>query len=146
MVAASLILSGCGGATTTPIVPGNTQQVPQPSQTAVPEKKVATLIFTQEFDNLAPLYSSMWFVWTTWQMFDHWAWEFDVNNEPFPRLVTEIPSKDNGGVSEDGTVITMHLRDDIKWSDNVAMTAEDFIFTWQMAISPQNTVATHIPV
>ena len=95
LVMASLILSGCGGGKT-------------PS-------KVANLIFTQEFDSLSPLYSSMWFTWTTWQMFDHWAWEFDQNNEPFPRLVTEIPSVENGGVSADGRVITMHLRDDLKW-------------------------------
>ncbi len=141
LMVGSLLLSGCGGNIATTVAPGNTQ-VPA---TTVPEKKVATLIFTQEFDNLAPLYSSMWFVWTTWQMFDHWAWEFDSNNEPFPVLVTEIPTVENGGVSADGTVITMHLRNDLKWSDNVPMTAEDFIFTWQMAVSPQNTVATTYP-
>jgi len=151
LVVASLVLSGCGGGITTPIVSGNTPQAsqqPEPvqaSQQPEPEKKVATLIFPQEFDNLAPLYSSMWFVWTTWQMFDHWAWEFDENNEPFPRLVTEIPSVDNSGVSQDGRIITMHLRDDLKWSDNVPMTADDFIFTWEMAVSPQNTVATTYP-
>jgi peptide/nickel transport system substrate-binding protein len=142
LMVASLLLSGCGGNAKIPVAPANTPQVPA---TTVPEKKVATLIFTQEFDNLAPLYSSMWFVWTTWQMFDHWAWEFDSNNEPFPVLVTEIPSTENGGVSADGTVITMHLRSDIKWSDNAPMTAEDFIFTWQMAVSPKNTVSTTYP-
>jgi peptide/nickel transport system substrate-binding protein len=149
LVVASLVLSGCGGSKITPIVSGGDTPVsgitPQASQTSAPEKKVATLIFTQEFDNLAPLYSSMWFVWTTWQMFDHWAWEFDMNNEPFPVLVTEIPSVENGGVSADGKVITMHLRNDLKWSDNVPLTSEDFVFTWQMAVSPQNTVATQYP-
>ena len=150
LMVASLVLSGCGGGATTPVAAGNTPQAPggntpQVPPTVVPEKKVATLIYTQEFDNLAPLYSSMWFVWTTWQMFDHWAWEFDSNNEAFPVLVTEIPSIENGGVSADGTVITMHLRNDIKWSDNVPLTAEDFIFTWQMAVSTKNTVATTYP-
>ncbi len=78
-------------------------------------------------------------------MFNHWAWEFDQNNEPFPKLVTEIPSIDNSGVSADGRVITMHLRDDIKWSDNTPLTADDFVFTWEMMVSPQNTVATTYP-
>ena len=78
-------------------------------------------------------------------MFDHWAWEFDENNEPFPRLVTEIPSIENGGVSADGRVITMHLRKDIKWSDKTPLTADDFIFTWQMAVSPKNAVSTSYP-
>jgi peptide/nickel transport system substrate-binding protein len=151
-MAASLVLSGCAGKVATQVAGGDTPPMPPTTfpatnvpATTVPEKKVATLIFTQEFDNLSPLYSDMWFVWTTWQMFDHWAWEFDSNNEPFPVLVTEIPSVANGGVNADGTVITMHLRKDIKWSDNVPMTAEDFIFTWQMAVSPQNTVSTTYP-
>jgi peptide/nickel transport system substrate-binding protein len=87
----------------------------------------------------------MWFTWTTWQMFDHWAWEYDQNNEPFPMLVTEIPSVENGGVNADGTVITMHLRDDMKWSDDAPLNADDFIFTWEMAVSPQNTVTTTYP-
>jgi peptide/nickel transport system substrate-binding protein len=149
LVVASMVLSGCGGSQTTsvstgdtPVVSGNT---PQTSNTPVSQKKVATLIYTQEFDYLAPLYSSMWFVWTTWQMFDAWAWQYDENNEPYPYLVTEIPSVENGGVSADGTVITMHLRNDLKWSDNVPMNADDFIFTWEMAVSPQNTVATTYP-
>ena len=110
-----------------------------------PEKKVATLIFTQEFDNLSPLYSSMWFVWTTWQMFDHWAWEFDQNNEPFPRLVTEIPSIENGGVSADGRSSPCICGMISSGRITSPMTADDFIFTWQMAVSPQNTVATTYP-
>ena len=138
----SLILTACG-----PKVYPVASPEPLPAETQAPpaERKVVTLIYTQEFDNLAPLYTSMWFVWTTWQMFDHWAWEFDENNEPFPRLVTEIPSTENGGISEDGRVITMKLRDDITWSDGEPLTADDFIFTWEMAVSPKNTVATTYP-
>ena len=141
LVAASLVLSGCGGKT-----PAPTGTV-QPAVTAVPSpaKKVVTIIFPQEFDTLGPLYTDMWFAWATWQLYLAWAWEFDENNEPFPKLVTEIPSADNGGISADGTVITMHLRDDIKWSDNVPITADDFIFTWQMAVSQQNTVSSAYP-
>jgi peptide/nickel transport system substrate-binding protein len=142
LVIAALVLAACGG------VP-KTEAPTAPAVTEAPviqaEKKVVTLIYTQEFDNLAPLYTSMWFVWTTWQMNNHWAWEFDENNEPFPRLVTEIPSTANGGISADGRVITMKLRDDLKWSDNTPLTADDFIFTWEMAVSAKNTVATTYP-
>jgi peptide/nickel transport system substrate-binding protein len=143
LVIAALVLAACGGMpkTEAPVAPAGVTEAPV-SQV---DKKVATLIYTQEFDNLAPLYTSMWFVWTTWQMNNHWAWEFDENNEPFPRLVTEIPSTENGGISADGRVITMKLRDDIKWSDNTPLTAEDFIFTWEMAVSAKNTVATTYP-
>ncbi len=124
LVVASLVLTGCG------------EKKPA---------KTATLIYTQEFDSIAPLYTSMWFSWTTWQMYLHWPWEFNEKNEPFPVLVTEIPSVENGGVSADGRVITMKLRDDIKWSDNKPLTADDFIFTWEMAVSPNNAVASTYP-
>ncbi|OGO25868.1 MAG: hypothetical protein A2W33_08455 [Chloroflexi bacterium RBG_16_52_11] len=129
LILTSLVLSACGGAA--------------PATEAPP--KVATLIYTQEFDNLAPLYTSMWFVWTTWQLNNAWAWEFDEQNEPFPKLVTEIPSVENGGISEDGRVITMKLRDDITWSDGTPVTSDDFVFTYEMAVSPQNTVASAYP-
>lgn len=152
IVVLSMVLSACGGTPATTVVtqapqveaPAATQAV-APTEVPKAEPKVATLIYPQEFDNLSPLYSSMWFVWTTWQMNNAWAWEFDENNEPFPKLVTEIPSAENGGVSEDGRVITMKLRDGLKWSDGDPLDAEDFIFTWEMAVSPSNTVATVYP-
>jgi peptide/nickel transport system substrate-binding protein len=126
LAALSLLLAACGNKTP-------------------PAAKVATFIYTQEFDSLSPLYTDMWFSWTTWQLYLHWAWEYDENNEAFPVLVTEIPSLENGGISADGTVITMHLRDDITWSDNEPVTADDFVFTWEMANSPTNTVTSAYP-
>ena len=35
--------------------------------------------------------------------------------------------------SPDRKVLTMHLRDDVRWSDGVALTAEDVRFTWDVA-------------
>jgi peptide/nickel transport system substrate-binding protein len=130
LIAASLLLAGCGGTAAT-------------APAAKP--KVVTFIYTQEFDTLGPLYTDMWFSWTTWQLYVPWAWEFDDKNEAYPRLVTEIPSPDNGGISADGKTITMHLRKDMSWSDGTALTADDFVFTWQMAVSPKNTVTSAYP-
>ena len=39
-------------------------------------------------------------------------------------------------VSEDGTVYTFILRDDIKWSDGQKVTADDFVYAWQRAVDP----------
>jgi peptide/nickel transport system substrate-binding protein len=125
LIVLSMLLGGCGG-----------------SKAAT---KVVTLTYPQEFDSLSPLYTDMWFSWTTWQMFEHWPWEYDENNKPFPVMITEIPSEENGGVSADGRVITMHLIDGLKWSDNKPLTADDFIFTWQMAVSPKNAVTSAYP-
>jgi len=109
------------------------------------EKKVVTFIFTQEPETLNVQYTNMYFSQILQQLWNHWAWEYDENNTPYPVLITEMPSQENGGISPDGTVLTLKLRDDIKWSDGEPITAEDFVFTWEMTIAPSNTVATTYP-
>lgn len=109
------------------------------------EKKVVTFIFTQEPETLNLHYTNMYFSSILQQLWNHWAWEYDENNAPYPVLLTEMPSMENGGISSDGTVLTLSLRDDITWSDGQAITAEDFVFTWEMAVAPTNTVATAYP-
>jgi peptide/nickel transport system substrate-binding protein len=54
-----------------------------------------------------------------------------------PKLVTEIPTLDNGGVSADLTSITWKLLPDLKWSDGSAVTADDAVFTWQYCTHPE---------
>jgi peptide/nickel transport system substrate-binding protein len=115
--------------------------------TATPEpvSKIVTFAWTQEPDSLNYYYSNMWFSQITQQLWHCWAWEFDDANIPFPKLVTEIPSMENGGVTEDGLVITLDLRDDIVWSDGTPITANDFVFTYQMIVNPANAVSSVYP-
>ena len=54
-----------------------------------------------------------------------------------PKLVTEIPTKENGGISEDMTSITWKLLPDLKWSDGSPVTADDAVFTWQYCTHPE---------
>jgi len=108
-------------------------------------KKVVTFIFTQEPEVLNLHYTNMYFSSILQQLWNHWAWEYDENNNPYPVLITEMPNMENGGISPDGTVLTLNLRDDITWSDGEPITADDFVFTWEMAIAPSNTVATSYP-
>jgi peptide/nickel transport system substrate-binding protein len=109
------------------------------------ERKIATFIWTQEFDTLSPMYTGMWFTTTTYQLWNVWAWHFDGENNPVPVLVTEIPSADNGGISEDGRTITFTLRDDLVWSDGTPLTSADFVFTYEMNVDPANTVGSTYP-
>lgn len=109
------------------------------------EQKVATFIWTQEFDTLNPYWTNMWFSQITHQFWNCYGWVFDDQNQPIPDLVTEIPSVDNGGISEDGKTITLALRDDLVWSDGEPITADDFVFTYKMIIDPGNTVAAVNP-
>lgn len=128
LVGVSLFLSGCAG-----------------GAGEVAKSTVATFIFTQEFDTLNPLYTNMWFSEITQQLWNGWAWNFDEKNEAIPNLVVELPSLENGGISADGKTITLKLRDDLKWSDGKPLTSEDFVFTYEMAVAPQNAVASTYP-
>jgi len=58
-----------------------------------------------------------------------------------PKLVTEIPTLDNGGISADMTSITWKLLPDLKWSDGSAVTADDAVFTWQYCTHPEGGCA-----
>lgn len=40
-------------------------------------------------------------------------------------------------VSDDGTVYTFTLRDNAKWSDGKAVSAQDFVYAWQRLVDPQ---------
>ncbi len=126
--------------TTKPVEPTKT-----PEPTKPPVRKVATFIWTQEFDSLNPLYTNMWFSSVTQQIWNCWAWDFDDKNNAMPVLVKEIPSTQNGGISADGKTITLKLRDGIVWSDGQPITADDFVFTYQMTVDPKNKVATTSP-
>jgi peptide/nickel transport system substrate-binding protein len=130
-----LLLSSCG----------SPAPAAAPQATATTAPKTATFIFTQEFDNLNPAYSNMWFSQITQQIWNCWPWSFDDKNTAFPVLVKELPSATNGGLSADGKVITLKLRDDIVWSDGTPITADDFIFTYKMYINAKNTVASQNP-
>ncbi|MDI9499572.1 MAG: peptide ABC transporter substrate-binding protein [Acetivibrionales bacterium] len=43
---------------------------------------------------------------------------------------------ENYDVSDDGTTYTFHLRDGLKWSDGQPVTANDYVYAWNRAISP----------
>jgi hypothetical protein len=48
-----------------------------PPTTAPAEKKVATFIWTQEFDTLSPIYTNMWFVTVVYPAYLCPLWLFD---------------------------------------------------------------------
>ncbi len=61
---------------------------------------------------------------------------FDTTGAIFPRLVTEIPTLENGGISADLTTITWKLLPGLLWSDGTPVTADDAVFTAQYCMDP----------
>ncbi len=63
---------------------------------------------------------------------------YDDKGEYSPRLASEVPTPQNGGVSADGKTITYHLKEGLKWSDGQPVTCEDVKFTWQAIMDPKS--------
>ncbi len=62
---------------------------------------------------------------------------FGPDGSLVPVLAAEIPTPENGGISDDLTSITWTLRDDVVWSDGTPLTAEDAVFTYEYCTHPE---------
>jgi len=64
----------------------------------------------------------------------------DVNadGEYFPELAAELPTLQNGGVSEDFLTVTWKLNPGLKWSDGTPITSDDVKFTWEAVSHPES--------
>ena len=66
---------------------------------------------------------------------------YNTSGELVPWLVDEIPTVENGGVSEDLTSITWVLSEGLEWSDGTPVTSEDVKFTWEYCTDPEGGCA-----
>ncbi|MDH3668243.1 MAG: peptide ABC transporter substrate-binding protein [Paracoccaceae bacterium] len=62
---------------------------------------------------------------------------YDPAGEMLPTLAVEIPTLDNGGVSEDLTSITWKLKQGVVWSDGTPFTAADVVFSAEYCLHPE---------
>ncbi|MFW8592572.1 peptide ABC transporter substrate-binding protein [Cribrihabitans neustonicus] len=66
---------------------------------------------------------------------------YDTKGNMVPFLAAEIPTVDNGGVSEDLKTITWKIAPGIKWSDGSDFTAHDVVFTANYCMDPEGGCA-----
>jgi peptide/nickel transport system substrate-binding protein len=62
---------------------------------------------------------------------------YDADASLVPVLAAEIPTLENGGISEDLTTITWKLKEGIVWADGTPLTAADVVFTWEYCVTPE---------
>ncbi|AOO82745.1 peptide ABC transporter substrate-binding protein [Bosea vaviloviae] len=67
---------------------------------------------------------------------------WDKEGNLIPQLAAAVPSKENGGLSEDGTSVTWKLKPGVKWHDGKPLTADDVVFTWEYAADPATAAYT----
>ena len=167
----SLVLSACAPATQAPAVeqPAAEEPVaeepaaeePMEEPTEVPmeepteapmeepaepaELKTATITFYEEPDTLNEFYTSMYFAMLAHDLLQLSFWRYDDNLDLSLELATEVPSMENGGISEDGLTITIPIREDVVWTDGTPVTAHDYVFTYEMIMADGNAVQTRYP-
>jgi peptide/nickel transport system substrate-binding protein len=56
----------------------------------------------------------------------------------YAQLAKEVPTVQNGGVSEDGLTLTVNLKEGILWEDGEEVTCDDVVFTWQTIVHPES--------
>lgn len=62
--------------------------------------------------------------------------KYDEAGNMVPALVDEIPTVENGGVSEDLKSVTWKIKEGLKWSDGTDFTANDVKFTADYCMAP----------
>ena len=76
--------------------------------------------------------------WKVAELTMAWLLRSGPDDRPSPELATQVPSRENGGISPDGKTITYHLRHDARWSDGVPFTAADVVFSTNAVLNPRN--------
>jgi peptide/nickel transport system substrate-binding protein len=70
-----------------------------------------------------------------WNLFSP-LWGVDDNGNFFPQLAAEIPTVENGGISEDGLTWKIKLRPGVTWHDGAPFTTDDVKFTLELINNP----------
>jgi len=66
---------------------------------------------------------------------------YDPDGNLVPWLVEELPTVQNGGISEDLTSITWNITPGLTWSDGTPFTSEDVKFTYEYCTDPEGGCA-----
>ncbi|HEY8298730.1 MAG TPA: peptide ABC transporter substrate-binding protein [Candidatus Baltobacteraceae bacterium] len=131
----AVLTAGCTRSGGTSAVPGgrsNSWTVPHVLRYATGE----------DFSSLNPVLSQQTTLSLMASLTMAWLIKWDVHDRPYPELLTQIPDQHNGGVSSDGKTITYHLRKGVKWSDGVAFTADDVVWSIGAILNKNNNIVS----
>ncbi len=114
----TIVLAGCGGTTVTPASSGSAEPV------------VLTVNIGPNPDTIDPALNSAVDGATLIIHAFEGLYTLDKDSVPIPGQAESV------AISEDKLTYTFTLRDGLKWSDGSPLTAGDFVYAWNRAISP----------
>jgi len=122
-IAGAMALSGCGGSKSGGAKSGDT------TQTAA-GKKILTIQLGPDVESIDPALNSA----VDGANYILFAFDNLLKMDKDGKVVPGLAEKYE--VSDDQLTWTFHLRDGLKWSDGSALTADDFVYSWQRLVDP----------
>ena len=124
-IAGAMALSGCGGSKSG----GEGTKSGDTTQTAA-GKKILTIQLGPDVESIDPALNSA----VDGANYILFAFDNLLKMDEDGKVVPGLAEKYE--VSDDQLTWTFHLRDGLKWSDGSALTAEDFVYSWQRLVDP----------
>jgi peptide/nickel transport system substrate-binding protein len=128
-----LLLASCSKSSSSPAMSPSSPS--SPSSSKAPKKKLV-IASSQEPDTLFMPFKEMNAAEHIGRPGALMLTVFDENWQLIPQAAETLPTVFNGGVvmAKDGTmVVTWRLKDGLFWADGKAVTADDFVFGWQVS-------------
>ena len=149
MILITTVIAGCGATPEPTAAPPPTEAAPQATEAPPPtepppppgaDKQGGTLVlgFYQEPELLNPLIRTQTVASWTGDFMESAVVEANPAGEFYAQLAEEVPTIQNGGVSEDGLTITLNLKQGILWEDGDEFTCDDVVFTWETTVHPES--------
>jgi peptide/nickel transport system substrate-binding protein len=114
---------------------------PAASPSSAPGQVVLKLGWTSEPDNLNVFVGYEATAWEIWALNYDYLFGSGTHNQPTLDLANVFPSLQNGGISADGKIWTIHIRGGVKFQDGTPLTAADVAFTYNYII--KNNIAQY---
>ena len=96
----------------------------------------------QEPDNLNVFVGYQSECWEIWALNYDYLFGSGDHNQPTLDLASEVPTQQNGDISANGKIWTIHIRSGVKFQDGVPLTAADVAFTYNYIIKNNMTQCT----
>ncbi len=149
MLLALLALNACVGASPIAPAPRPPSTAPQfgppaATPTVTPQRGGrATIGVVDDLRAIDPAFATTGLAATLFRPVVEGLFDFDASGQPRPWLAEAVPARGQG-VSDDGTVVIVRLRQGVAWEDGHAFTAADVLFTLAAACDPANTFAPEL--